>query len=168
MGEPIMMTEYYKEKLEQGHEYQDFVTEKLYEVGMPIIGYSSKKYQHMIGENKCGFEIKFDNRLKDTGNLYIEIAEKSNKDKKSYYPSGIYRSDNTWLYIIGNYEIIFIFSKKQLRALYENENNKKFFVRKQTDTSKGFLIPAKYAEEKLAIKIINCGGVLCTNTTMPN
>lgn len=153
----IKLNEYYKQKLEQGLTYQDFVVEQLYNIGLPIISYSSKKYQHLIGENKCGFEIKYDDRMKISGNIYIEIAEKSNPANKEYYPSGIYRNDNTWLYIIGDYDIIFIFSKKHLRNIYENQQYKKFGGREvEIPTSKGFLIPVKYAEEKLAIKIIKC------------
>ena len=46
------MTEDYKEKFEAGIQYQDWVVEKLYDAGLPIISYSSKKYQNLIGENK--------------------------------------------------------------------------------------------------------------------
>ena len=150
LGKPTM-NKYYREKLEEGQQYQEFVTEKLYDIGLPIIGYSSKKYQFMIGENKCGFEIKLDNNISKTGNIYIEVSEKSNEKNDNYVASGIYRNDNTWLYIIGNYEKIYIFSKKHLRIVEEN----KTFRTVETKTSQGFLIPAIYAEEKLAIKIIN-------------
>ncbi|MDD5017166.1 MAG: hypothetical protein PHO15_03590 [Eubacteriales bacterium] len=143
------MNEYYRNKLEQGLSYQDFVVEKLYEIGLPIISYSSKKYQHTVGENKCGFEIKFDDKVKSTGNLYIEIAEKSDPANFKYVDSGIYRNDNTWLYIIGNYEKIFIFPKKYLKTLYGRKKYKEV----QTPTSRGFLIPAEKAEE-LSIKTI--------------
>lgn len=144
------MNNYYKQKLEEGEQYQDFVVEKLYEIGLPIISYSSKKYQYQIGENKCGFEIKFDNNINKTGNVYIEIAEKSDKKNKNYVASGIYRNDNTWLYIIGNYERIYIFSKKHLRIVKE----RKQFKQVKTATSIGVIIPIKYAEDFLAIKII--------------
>lgn len=160
----INVTDYYAKQLEVGLIYQDFVVEKLYEKGIPIVGYSSKKYQYSKGENKNGYEIKFDNRRKETGNLYIEIAEKSDANNKSFVPSGIYRDDNAWLYIIGDYDKIYILSKKHLRFLFENnesflfENSGSYFnfTLKDTPTSQGFLIPAKFAEEKLAILIINC------------
>ncbi len=151
------MTEEYKKKMDKGLEYQDFVFERLYEIGMATIAYSSKKYQVTKGENKAGFEIKFDDRLKDTGNLYIEVAEKSNASNRDYVPSGIYRNDNTWLYLIGDYNKIYIFDKKRLRKIYEGEHYKKFNGRPvQIPTSKGFTISAKYAEEELAIKVIAC------------
>ena len=104
----------------------------------------------MVGENKCGFEIKFDDKTKETGNVYIEVSEKSNPANPEYIASGIYRNDNTWLYIIGNYEKIFIFPKSYLRMLH----SKGKFKEVQTPTSKGFLIPAKQAEELYSIKTI--------------
>ena len=67
------MNEYYRQKLEEGEQYQDFVTEKLYEIGIPIISYSSKRYQHIVGENKCGFEIKFDNNTSEISTFIILI-----------------------------------------------------------------------------------------------
>jgi hypothetical protein len=149
------MNDYYREQLEKGQQYQDFVSEKLYDIGLPVMSYSSKKYQYEVGENKNGFEIKFDDKIKNTGNIYIEVSEKSDAKNKEYISSGIYRNDNTWLYIIGDYKKIYIFSKKQLRKIYEN-SKKETFRKVITPTSKGFLIPAKYAEETLAIKIIEC------------
>jgi len=147
-----MMTSYYKEKLEQGLTYQDFVTEKLYEIGIPVISYSSKKYQHMVGENKAGIEIKNDARFRETGNFYIEVAEKSHSDIRNFTESGIFRNDNTWLYIIGDYEEIFIFSKRQLRLVEDK------FDHVSIPTSKGFLLPIDYARKFLALKVIDCRG----------
>lgn len=144
------MTAYYKEKLEQGLTYQDFVTEKLYEAGIPVISYSSKRYQHMIGENKAGIEIKNDTRFRETGNFYIETAEKSREEVKNFTNSGVFRDDNTWLYIIGDYQEIFIFSKRQLGLVKDK------FKRVEIATSKGFLLPVDYARGKLALKIISC------------
>ena len=40
------MNEYYKEKLNQGVYYQDIIVEELYKIGLPIISYSSKKFQY--------------------------------------------------------------------------------------------------------------------------
>ena len=149
-----MTTEYYKEKLEQGLQYQDFVYDEFYKIGITTLSYSSKKYQVEYGENRAGIEIKFDGKTKETGNIYIEIAEKSNENNNEYYPSGIYRDDNTWLYVIGDYSIIYIFAKKQLKTIYEKENYKKAGgSKKETTTSKGFVFPTSYAE-KAAIKII--------------
>jgi len=142
------MNNYYTEKLTQGLEYQDYVMEYLYKAGLPLITYTSKKYQIKKGENKLGVEIKFDNNYSKTGNLYIEVAERSNT-YNNYIESGIFRKDNTWLYIIGNYNIAFVFFKIQLQSL--SKNFKIFEISKKT--SKGFLLPEK------KIKLY-CGKVL--------
>ena len=143
------MTAYYRQKLEEGLCYQDFVVEQLYGAGIPLISYSSKKYQNLIGENKAGIEIKFDQKFRETGNFYIETAEKSRAENPFYVASGIYRNDKTWLYLIGNYSSIYVFSKRQLQMVADKHR------KVQTATSQGFLLPVDYAEKHLAIKIIH-------------
>jgi len=146
------MTEYYKEQLKSGLHFQDFVIEKLYEMGIPLISYSSKEYQIIHGENKAGVEIKFDKKFRTTGNFYIEVYEKSNANNQNFVKSGILRNDNTWLWAQGDFETIYIFSKKQLIILYNSSKFKKV----ETLTSKGFLIPVLLAEQKYIIKTIRC------------
>jgi hypothetical protein len=142
------MTEYYKKMLEKGLEFQDFVTDILLkEIGICLSSYSSIKYQNIKGENKQGFEIKFDDKYKETGNLYIEIAEKSNANNFNFVSSGIFRNDNTWLYLIGDYTEIFIFSKQHLKLMYNSHKLKEV----ATATSKGFLID-KLTADKFCIK----------------
>ena len=145
------MTPYYKEKLEQGLCYQDKVIEELYSNGLPLISYSSKQYQTMIGENKAGIKIKNDSKFRQTGNFYIEIDEKSNANNQEFIKSGIYRKDNTWLYIIGDDIGFYIFSKKQLILLEQSNKYKKV----QIPTSKGFLLPINDAIKLYSIKEIN-------------
>jgi len=145
--------DYYKEQLQKGLEYQDFVAEKLYSIGLPLFNYSSKKYQVELGENKLGVEIKHDMKFEETGNFWIEISEKSHPDRKEYFKSGINRADNTWLYVIGNYNEIFIFSKQFLLKLHEANRYK--IIENKSKTSCGFLFPREDAE-KYAAKIIKC------------
>lgn len=147
------MNQYYREKLEQGHHYQDKVMEELYKNGLPLISYSSKKYQTLIGENKAGIEIKNDTRFRDTGNFYIEVSEKSDASKKEYFPSGIYRTDNTWLYIIGDDISFYIFAKKQLVRVHKMKKYKEV----QTPTSNGMLLPMSQVIETLVIREIKFG-----------
>ena len=111
------LTPYYIEKFEAGLEYQDYVADKLRKSDPCIIlaPYSSRKYQNEHGESASGIEIKYDMRMKETGNLYFEVSEKSNADLLEYTASGIMRNDNTWLYLIGDYDQAFLFSKSQLR-----------------------------------------------------
>jgi hypothetical protein len=144
------MNSYYKEKLEQGLNYQDIVVEELYKNGLPIISYSSKKFQVMIGENKAGIEIKNDNKFRTSGNFYIETAEKSDPNNENFIPSGINRNDNTWLYIIGDSIGFFVFSKKQLKILSNKTNYRKV----QIPTSQGFLLPVEEAKKIYCIKEI--------------
>jgi len=151
------MTEYYKTKLEEALQYQDFVMEVLMkEHGLIISCFSSKKYQYAKGESLQGFEIKHDQKLETTGNLYIETQERTSIHN-DYVASGIYRNDNSWIYIIGNYHKIFIFGKRHLRTVFERGILNGIPIEEKEigrHTSKGFLVPAIYAEEKLAINVI--------------
>ena len=128
----VMTTEYYSQKLQQGLEYQDFISDEL---GIPF--YSSKKYQNDKGESKIGIEIKFDDRYAETGNLYIETHEKTDASNNDWVVSGINRKDNTCIYLIGNFQNAFMFSKKTLLKLQQ------LFRSVETPTSKGYLIPQK-------------------------
>jgi hypothetical protein len=112
------------ESFETGLAFQDFVCSTLARDHIVLQNLCSKKYQIEVGENLQGFEIKFDERSGPgsygTGNLSIELYEKSRADMPSWTPSGILRDDNTWLYIQGNYRHLFIFSKKLLRQLWDS------------------------------------------------
>lgn len=138
---------YYMEKLQQGLEYQDVVTSALFQRGIVIVGYSSKKYQNQQGENMLGAEIKRDGMFRQTGNLYIETSEKSNPDIASYTLSGINRQDNSWLYVIGDEKTIYIFATKYLRMLSGK------YKQVTKPTSIGFLLPIDEAEKYCIRKI---------------
>lgn len=142
--------DYYDECLQKGLEFQDFIaTVLIKEIGIPLSSLSSKKFQYSVGENLQGIEIKFDDKLKNTGNVYIEVKEKSNPKNKNYVDSGIFRSDNSWLYIIGDYNCIYIFGKQFLKLLY----NSKRYREITTDTSIGFLINSSDADKYCLKKI---------------
>lgn len=142
---------HYKPRLAEALEFQDYVAEKLYETGLPLFNYASKKYQCERGENKLGVEIKKDKKFNSTRNLWIEVSEKSDPSKECYVTSGIRRNDNTWLYVIGDEQVIFIFPKRFLVKLLESNRYK--IIENGTKTSKGFLLPEKDAR-KYAAKII--------------
>lgn len=145
------MTENYKEMLQKGLEYQDFITDVLIkEIGISLSSYNSQKYQFTRGENKQGFEIKFDDKYKTTNNLYIETEEKTNELNQNFVSSGIFRNDNTWLWVIGNYNEVFIFSKKHLKLMFVTNK----FKIVETKTSKGFLVGKKDADNYCIKKII--------------
>ena len=144
-------TDYYREKFEEGMEYQDFAMEVLLEkMGIPISCYSSKKYQHSKGENKQGIEIKNDLKYAETGNLFIETAEKTKAENANFIKSGIYRDDNSWLYLIGDYKTIFIFGIETLKGIHKTKKCKEVEI----PTSQGFLLGLnhqKYALKKIEI-----------------
>ena len=138
---------YYHKKLEEGLVFQDVVTAALYQRGIVVIGYASRHFQQTKGENMLGAEIKRDGKFRETGNVYIETHEKSHPDNPYYVPSGIFREDNSWLYVIGDEKTIFIFSTKYLQMLsgrYEVIT---------IPTSRGILLPLEDAEKYCIRKI---------------
>lgn len=143
------MTVEYREKLEDALKYQDFVKHELYKRGIPIVFNDSRHYQYTEGENILGIEIKNDKRFRDTGNLYIETAEKTNASNESFVPSGICREDNSWLYLIGDYQTIYIFGINTLNWMHRKNK----YERRETETSQGFLLPLATAEI-CAVRII--------------
>lgn len=107
--------------LEVGSEFQDFAAYHIYQQkGIAIQVYGSKKYQYEKGESTQGVEFKLDNGFTKYGHLSIEIAEKTYKEQPHWIPSGIYRNDNTWLYVQGNYEYFYMFFKRTLVYLHQN------------------------------------------------
>lgn len=132
---------YYKDKLEEGLEFQDVVTTALYQRGIVVVGYASRRYQRLKGENMLGAEIKRDGKFRETGNLYFETAEKSHPDNAAYVPSGIMREDNSWLYVIGDEQTIYIFPVNYLRMLVPR------YRKVQTPTSRGVLMPVAEADK---------------------
>lgn len=139
---------YYDDHLQTGLEYQDWVVNETrkHDVGLIIIPTSSKKYQIKFGESFTGVEIKNDCKMKESGNIFFEIEEKSRTELSSFTQSGIYRQDKCMFYLIGDYEQAFLFSKKQLQEIHKNEYFKKRHgiskdIVIKRGTSKGFLWP---------------------------
>ncbi len=147
------MTDYYRDKLEEGKQFQDWVQKQLLPHGLIVMLNTSETYQKNVGESLSGIEIKKDNKFRETGNLFIEVAEKSDPCFPNFVPSGIYRNDNSWLYCIGDYKEVYILPKKILQVLYEDRINRKpgtewrGIETRTIQTSKGMLLPIRYAEE---------------------
>lgn len=140
---------------DKGCIYQDVLTDELYKYGINLNMYSSKYYQMKYGENKCGVEIKHDSKITKTGNLYIEFEAISKKQDKMLN-GGINKQDRAWLYVIGNINVSFVFSKKQLVRLCEKVKEKPDVWKKKygidirqhknedgTITSSGMVLPIK-------------------------
>jgi hypothetical protein len=136
---------------ESGLEFQDFVAELLLkETGIPLMNYSSRKYQFKVGENKQGIEIKLDRRMGK--NVSIEVAEKSRQSRTEWTNSGIFRNDNSWLYIQGNYKKVFVFGVTILRLAYQKDFHDKTW--EPYPTIRTFLMPIDYAE-RIALKVFD-------------
>lgn len=140
---------YYTDKLQQGLEFQDVMTRELYQRGIVVVGYSSRRFQNSHGENMLGAEIKRDGNFRKTGNLYLEVAEKSNPRNQNYVASGIMREDNSWLFVIGDELTAYIFPTNYLRMLSRSRGWRKV----QTPTSIGVLMPIADAEKYCIRKI---------------
>jgi len=138
---------------QEGLEFQDFVADLLLtELGIALTSYSSTRYQWLKGENRQGIEIKLDRRILATGNVSIEVAEKSHMGVLTWTPSGILRDDNAWLYIQGNQDIVFVFGKSTLRLVYQKCYQDKVWEPKPTIRT--FLMPLAEAN-KLALKVFH-------------
>ena len=136
---------------EEGLEFQDFVADLLLaELGIALTSYSSARYQWLRGENRQGIEIKLDKRIPETGNVSIEVAEKSRADVANWTPSGIMREDNAWLYVQGCPAIVLVFGKATLRLVYEKRYRGRTWQPKPTIRT--FLLPLVEAE-RLALKV---------------
>jgi len=143
--------EYRKQKMKEGLEFQDFAIKLCFNtIGLVIVQYVSPKCQMEHGESRNGVEIKYDSRIQETGNVFIEIGEKAGPRGGSHAPSGIYRNDNTWLYLVGNYDIVFIFALTTLKLLHKRSINGNTCYREVpsgTETSWGFLLPVDEAKK---------------------
>lgn len=134
-----------------GLEYQDFVCTLLAKENIILQNLGSKLYQLKVGENLQGFEIKYDERCTDTGRLSIEVAEKSRDDPAlPWTSSGILRYDNTWLYIQGNYSVVYIFAKNWLLRYYHEKQPE---IESFNGTIRRFFLPFPVAD-KCAAKVI--------------
>jgi len=135
---------------QSGLEFQDFVADLLRErLSIVITNYQSQRFQFGTGENTQGIEIKLDRDILRTGNVSIEVAEKARAANPYYVPSGIYRNDNSWLYIQGNWDIVFIFAKSTLRLLHRSGR----YPADSLPTLQRFLLPLDDAK-RYAAKVI--------------
>lgn len=144
----------YATDLQRGLEYQDFVYELLSRFGINTVSYGSRLFQHIRGENKARMEIKFDSKRSSTGNLYIEIKERSHPSY-SYTDGGIYREVTE--YIIGDYEVVYRLPATTLRLLHKSGKYREIEI--PIKTSVGFLLPESVGEKwAIAVYRPECAG----------
>ena len=143
------MNDRYSRCLQEGLEFQDYVTEVMWKrLGIPLMNFSSILRQVSHGENVNGIEVKKDNRFRNTGNLFIETCERSSATS-SWHAAGITKDDNSWLFVIGDEQTIYVFAVKHLRSLHK----KGCYRQVATDTSMGFLLPIKDADNYCVHKL---------------
>lgn len=138
-----------RNSLADGEQFQDFVMDILsHEHGIIVQNYGSRRYQLCVGENVQGWEIKLDRRASDTKRLSIEIAEKT-MIKRDWVPSGIYRQDNGWLYIQGNYDHLWVFMKNVLVLLHQGIISlpELKIVEDEISTVRKFYLPFSFADQ---------------------
>jgi hypothetical protein len=141
---------YRARKSDDATEFEDHVFDLLRQRGITATRYVSRKWQ-LKGECSAGIEVKFDEVSSRTGRLWIEVYEKSHPDNPRYVKSGIYRDDNSWLYAIGNYAVVFVFCKTILRELHKSGRYEE--VENNTGTSVGFFLSLSHAE-RWAAKVL--------------
>lgn len=127
--------------LELGIQYQDFCQNVLQQYGLHFVCFTSKYDQFNIGESPQGVEVKLDQLCTTTRRLSIETHEKSKASVQKWRDSGIYRYDNTWCYVQGNYDVIFVFSVKHLRWQEQYGGHKTH----ETQTIRAFYLPFSLA-----------------------
>ncbi len=147
-------TGYYEKQLEESFCFEIYVYLTFYKRGVDLKPYWDRDGQDS-GENELGVEIKNDKLSVQTGNFYIEYAEKSNSDNYVYVPSGILKADNTRFILIGVIDDYLIFEKQVLIKIYHTQSQRLKdtgktdygyrFVR--IKTSKGLLIRKDIAEQ---------------------
>lgn len=144
--------ERYAADLEAGLAFEDFVYEVLYLRGLPIVAFRTAQGQRR-GENLAGFEVKYDRKFAQTRRLFIETAECPRPGMK-LAPAGIYADDNSWMYVIGNRSILFLFAHSTLRFLHELKLRGAWrFERTEIPTARGFLLPES-AARRFAARVI--------------
>ena len=115
--------------------------------------------------------------MKETGNIYFETAEKSDPANREFVESGILRDDENWLYGIGDYSQIFIFSKRRLQNIYAHLLKAREERRQpsiagvikdgiKSGTSRGFTLPVS-AALTICQKYIDLS-TPTTGATLPN
>lgn len=131
--------------LEEGWEYQDFIMKELMKVGICLFPFQSKKYQIECGESLSGIEVKYDKKMSETGNIFIETASATPYYTNQLCPSGIFGT-NCFLYIIGDKTCAYMFSTAQLKFMAQNTSRYGFKVFKSPERE-GFLISTEYLKD---------------------
>jgi hypothetical protein len=133
-----------EQKFKKGISFESYIADWFQkEKGISLSTYHAHNEQRK-GENRQGVEIKNDQLFKDTGNLFISVKRQYGSLMINW---GVFKEDNTWLYVIGDKSKHWIFLRKNLQ---------RYFVVKQPILKKvaiekngyeyGFLLPCDIAD----------------------
>lgn len=140
----------FPERLKIGKAFEEAASYYLHSQGFPLRPLLTAKGQWEHGENLAHVEIKFDQKVEETGNLFIETRERRDSSGKSHWrEAGIYDQHNPWFYLIGDSKKLWLLNVRELRRLFESLNPK--CTSKQTATAEGFIIPKIFVDQ-IAIK----------------
>jgi hypothetical protein len=138
----------YSANLAEAKEFEDFVFDTLmHERRLIVGGYKSRHYQTLHGESLTGVEVKLDRRFRETGNIYIETAERPS-ESSAIKPAGIYHEADPWLIVIGDYSTFWALASQTLKLIHESSVCRET----ETPTSRGFLLPVCKADRHAAFK----------------
>lgn len=131
-------------KLEKSHRFEVYIENEFRLKGVDINLYYSKELQYS-GENDAGIEIKYDIKHDETGNYFIEYAERM-RDTQEWVRSGILKDDNSNYFLCGTFNGYSIFRKTDLIDIYKRlkrgENVDGAFITRESEyhTGRGFVI----------------------------
>lgn len=145
----VQRDNYYIDRLNKAHKFEVFVENEFKKYGIDIGFYKDKESQYK-GETEIGLEIKNDMKLKDTGNVFIEVKQRLNNDM-DWLDSGIFKQDNTKWQLIGDENEYYIIYKDDLIKEYELVVKYKTYKikieKKNGGTGQGFLLSRERAKE---------------------
>lgn len=142
----------YKEKLKEGLWYENYIVEKikksLLSYGWEVRHITDKDENFEKGDieltasdgERMYIEVKYDKRMKDTGNLYIEYEELASDG--NWYKSSLYRETKVEWWLQGNTEYYYLVKVDELKRALKG-------CRKvSTKTSRGVVISENDLIEK--------------------
>ena len=109
----------YNDKYNLGNGYMEYMAERCRQNpqwGYTITPYETKWEQYHIGESVEGIEVKRETYMASTDCIFIEYAEVGHRSGE-WIDSGVFRWDNTTVYLIGDYERAFFVPVEVLRYI---------------------------------------------------
>jgi hypothetical protein len=134
-----VVSDYYAEQLALAEAWERYIVARLRREGIPAERHDTKDSQIRYGDMRIGpdhVELKYDQKFVETGNLFIEVAEKRRAEQAQWMPSGIYASSLARWYGVGDHRDWFLFERVALRDVARPER----IITIKRATSQGFLL----------------------------